>query len=368
MRSDFFDNAPIGFHCLGPDGIILQANRADWEMLGYSEAEYVGHPVLDFHIEPDRMAEKLRALARGESLSGFEASLHCKDGSIRHVLIDASPSMCEGSLVYIRVVTREFGGYEDAAEQLRRYQANLEELLEERTREYQQFKAELESFSYAVAHDLRAPLRAIQGFSDALMEDYGPQLDPAGREYAERIAAGARRMERLIQDILSYTQISHREVHLASIRLEPAVKDAWLEITSQGDASDSDLLIPCALPAVLTNHGLLVKALTQLLSNAVKFVAPGTRACVRVYAEPADEMVRLWIEDNGIGIAPEFHRRIFGVFERLHGIEQYPGTGIGLAIARRAVERIGGRMGVESSVNAGSKFWMELPRIEESHV
>jgi PAS domain S-box-containing protein len=367
MLSDLFDNAPVGMHCLGPDGIILRVNRTEREMLGYTEEEYLGQPATRFHVDPAMMEQQLKALARGGVLREFEAQLRCKDGSSRDVLIDATPLLRDGKVIYIRVTTRDFSAFKGAWQRMLRYQNNLEELLGERTRECQQFRAELESFSYTVSHDLRAPLRAIEGFSDALLEDCSDQLDSAGREFAERIAAGARRMDRLISDILAYTQISHRVVHVAPVRLEPAVHEALQELRGEIDLCQVDLRIEAPLPAVLASRAFLVKALRHLFSNAVKFVTPGTRPCIRFHAESCGEMVRAWVTDNGIGIAPEFHSRIFGVFERLHGVEQYPGTGIGLAIARRAVERMGGRMGVDSALNAGSQFWMELPEVEESH-
>jgi PAS domain S-box-containing protein len=250
-----------------------------------------------------------------------------------------------------------------------RHAAELEREVTERTSELQEANAELEAFAYSVSHDLRAPLRAMQGFAQALLEDYGGRLDEVGQDYAKRVVSSSQRMEALIQDLLDYCRVGRTKIEPKPVRLSAAVAEVLAELDGELRQREAEVTVEEPLPAVLGHHATLLQAISNLLTNAVKFVAPGTRPRVRVWAERRQEarggldpaVIRLWVEDNGIGITPEHQEQIFRLFERLHGGEEYPGTGIGLAIVRRSVERLGGRAGVESAVGAGSRFWIELP-------
>lgn len=248
--------------------------------------------------------------------------------------------------------------------QVERHAAELEARVAERTAQLRASNAELESFSYSVSHDLRAPLRAMQGFANALLEDYADRLDAAGQDYARRIATAAGRMDTLIQELLAYSRLGRTRITLGPVSLAAVVETAVAQCEAELDRTQAHLEVVAPLPEVIGHRSTLVQVVLNLLTNALKFVAPGVMPRVRVWAEPRGERVRLWVEDNGIGIAPEHQGQIFRVFERLHGIESYPGTGIGLAIVRRGVERMGGRTGVLSALGAGSRFWVELPRAE----
>jgi PAS domain S-box-containing protein len=221
---------------------------------------------------------------------------------------------------------------------------------------------ELESFCYIVSHDLRAPLRAMQGFADALVEDYAFQLDSVAQDYARRIVGASRRMDRLIQDLLIYSRLTRNEIPLSSLPLESALDEALGVLEGELQKAGTEIQKEEPLPAVRAHQPTLVQVLTHLIDNAIKFVGPDVTPVIRFYQEENGDCVRLWIQDNGIGISPEFHAKIFRVFERLHPPERYPGTGIGLAIARRGMERMEGRLGVESELGQGSRFWIELKR------
>ncbi len=223
-------------------------------------------------------------------------------------------------------------------------------------------KDAVNSFAYTVSHDLRAPLRAMQGFSQALLEDCGPQLDAQGIDYANRIVAATKRMEELIQDLLAYSRIGRTQMEIRPVALDAIVEDAVSSLSATIGDAHAAIKIDKPLPAVLGNRPIVQQVIANLITNAVKFVKPETTPEIRIYAEPRGAAVRLWVEDNEIGINPEHHQRIFKVFERLHGVESYPGTGIGLAIVRKAIERMGGQTGLESAVGQGSRFWIELPQ------
>jgi signal transduction histidine kinase len=249
---------------------------------------------------------------------------------------------------------------------LRARAADLEARLSERTAELRESNAELETFCYSVSHDLRAPLRALQGFATALLADHADRLDEEGQDYARRLAGAARRMDSLIQDLLAYSRVGRSDMQLRPVSLASIVAEALEQVKSEAKERGAEVTVDPALPTVVGHRGTLVQVSSNLLSNALKFVAPGTPPRIRVRAERSDGNVRLWVEDNGIGIAPEHQERIFRVFERLHGIEAYPGSGIGLAIVRKAVVRMGGRAGVESEAGRGSRFWIDLPGTEEA--
>ena len=260
------------------------------------------------------------------------------------------------------------------ANQLVAINQNLEREIAERKRAEQEIERradelgavnkELEAFSYSVSHDLRAPLRAMQGFAQALNEDFADRLGPVAQDYTRRIVAAACRMDTLIQDLLAYSRLSRAQMLLQPLDLRSVM--AQIRTHTEGEFRDREasveVAIPEAFPHVMAHPTTLVQVVTNLLTNAVKFVGPGVRPHVRVWAEERDEWGRLWVEDNGIGISPEHHGRIFRVFERLHGSEIYPGTGIGLAIVAKGTERMGGRAGVESTPGKGSKFWIELSK------
>jgi PAS domain S-box-containing protein len=245
-----------------------------------------------------------------------------------------------------------------AEDEVRRLNATLEAEVASRTAELRAANGQLEAFAYTVSHDLRAPLRGMEGFARILMEDFADDLGKQGQHYARRIVGAAERMERLIDDLLTFSRIQRAEVRLQS--LDPtrialaAVEDA------AGQSPDACITVDSHLPSVVAEPVVLSHVLSNMLTNAVKFAKPGEQPRVRVGGERMGQRVRIWVEDEGIGIAPEHQERIFNAFERLHGQEAYPGTGIGLAIVKAGVERMGGYAGVDSKTGNGARFWVEL--------
>jgi signal transduction histidine kinase len=244
---------------------------------------------------------------------------------------------------------------------LRTLNDSLEIRVRHRTEDLEEAVKELESFAYSIAHDLRAPLRGMAGLADLLLAEQAPRLDPEGREFLGRIKASASRMDRLIHDLLTYSRITRSEIDLETVDLEALLEEILKEMAEELRARKADVIVRRPLPIVRGHRVTLSQAITNLVANAVKFVAPGVEPRVTVRAEPKEKSVRLWVEDNGIGIPGEHHDRIFGIFQRLQEDASIPGTGIGLAIVKRAAERMGGAVGVESEPGKGSRFWIELP-------
>jgi len=344
------------------EGIVTSWNQGAERIFGWTAEEILGKSITVI-IPKERLAEEKEIIARvvrGERVDHFETVRQRKDGSRIDISLTVSPVRDrEGRIIGASKVARDITERKRTQAELQRLSEHLEARVRERT-------AELEAFSYTIAHDLRAPLRAIHRFSDIVREDYAGAIDATGRDYLRRLAQGAARMDRLIEDLLEYSRISRVEIHVHPVQLSAVLRDVQIHLAADLEEKQTRLAVADPLPVVMGDRMLLLQALTNLISNALKFVAKGTVPDVRISAERRESNVRIRICDNGVGIAPEHHERVFQIFERLNSSELYPGTGVGLAIVKKAVQRMHGRLGVESETGIGSCFWFELPAGETS--
>jgi PAS domain S-box-containing protein len=235
--------------------------------------------------------------------------------------------------------------------------AQLENLVQQRTHKLSDIIGELEAFSYSISHDLRSPLRSMIGFSDILLEDYAPKLDAEGAGFLQRIGLAGRRMDRLIQDVLNFSRLSSSEIDLGPVNSDALLRDVIRSYPNL-QAARVTITIEPGLPHVRANEGLLTQCVANLLENAVKFVPAGQQSLVNVTARSESGRTRLYFADNGIGIPEHSLGRIFDIFQRVG--RDTEGTGIGLAIVRRATEKMGGTVGVQSELGKGSVFWLDL--------
>ncbi|MBL7044421.1 MAG: PAS domain S-box protein [Pirellulaceae bacterium] len=371
-----FEEARDGILLANPETKQLgMGNRAICTMLGYSKEEFARLRIHDIHPEEHvpHVVDQFDKQARGEVLVAEDIPMKRKDGSVFYADVASAPMRIGGETVVMgqfHDMTERKRTQDELAranEQVRRLNLELEKRVEQRTAELRSANDELEAFAYSVSHDLRAPLRAMEGFANALVEDYADRLDPDGHEYCQHIVDSATRMDALISDLLAYSRLGRAELRPHATSMQRAVTHALDQLESEIRAAEARVVVKGVFPVVVAHHSTLVQVVTNLISNAVKFVAAGGRSEVKLWAETRGKWVRLWVEDSGIGIAPEYQDRVFRVFERLHGIESYPGTGIGLAIVDRAVNRMGGRRGVESRPGMGSRFWVEFKAEEEGH-
>jgi signal transduction histidine kinase len=248
-----------------------------------------------------------------------------------------------------------------AEEEVRRLNAELEARVAERTAQLTAANEELEAFAYSVSHDLRAPLRAIAGFAQALTDDYRAGLAPEGRNYLDKVLLATTRMDTLIQELLAYARTGRGAVRATPVPLEPVVQQLESTFGARVAAVGAVLRVLRPLATPLGDATLIGQILTNLVDNALKY-CPAERAPeVTISATASGMHVLLQVADNGIGIRPEHRERIFQVFQRLHTEREYPGTGIGLAIVAKAARAMGGEVTVESSMNHGSEFTVRLP-------
>jgi PAS domain S-box-containing protein len=242
--------------------------------------------------------------------------------------------------------------------------AALEKRVEQRTAELEFANQNLESFSYSVSHDLRAPLRAIKGFAQILESRYRDNLSAEGRHYLDNIVEASERMGALIEDLLKYSRIGRTSVNREPVLLEDILAHAVsdLEGRIQQVAASMELPPPQSVPEIVSDQTLLSQVFTNLIDNSLVYHQQDVPPHIKITCKEVAGSICIGVSDNGIGIPAEYHDKIFNVFQRLHSVDEYPGTGIGLAIVKKSVDLLGGRVWVESNVGQGSTFWVELPK------
>ena len=344
---------------MDPHGYIQSWNLGAERLKGYSADEIIGQHFSRFYGQEDRERGLPQHVLDTAAATGHfegEGWRYRKDGSKFWASIVVTALRDEEANLYgFSKLTRDMTERKMLLDQLRQHS----EELELRVREREQSNAELEAFSYSVSHDLRAPLRAIAGFAGALNEDYGPKLDDTARDFLQEIISASARMNSQVQDLLDYGRIGRVNMPLQPVNVAATVRAA---LKQTGEERNPAVTIEVPQDTYVSAYPqVLAQVLSNLISNALKFCRENSAPEVRVWIENRGAMIRISIKDNGIGIAPQHLERIWNVFERLHDRSTYPGSGIGLAIVKRAVNRMQGNYGVDSELGMGSTFWLELP-------
>jgi PAS domain S-box-containing protein len=351
------------------EGVITSWNNAAERIFGYTAAEVMGR-LVTLLIPPDRLTEEIEILSRlrrGERVDHYETVRRCKDGRLLNVSLTISPIMDgKGRIVGASKIARNItekkraeAALKSARDQLARMNEELERRVDERTASLRDAIAQLEEFSYTVSHDLRAPLRGMQVYSQALLEEHGATLDTEAQHCLARISENASRLDKMVLDVLTFSRVSRAEVRMERVRLDILVRDLIQQYPA--------MLPPRAIIEVARLHDVhghepsVTQVVSNMLSNAVKFVAPDVTPMIKVWTENNRDGVCLLVRDNGIGIKPDRQSRLFKMFERVHPGLPYEGTGVGLAIVRKAALRMGGEAGVRSDGSNGSTFWVQLP-------
>jgi PAS domain S-box-containing protein len=345
------------------DGHWVFANQAAARILGVeAPAELVDRSLLDF-MHPDiheRVRGRWKQLYEDKQpVEPSELKMLRPDGSIVYLETRAAPLDWRGRPA-AQVVARDVTERRRAEEEIRRLNADLERRVARRTAELQNKNKELETFSYSVSHDLKAPLRGIDGYSRLLLSDYEDKLADEGRGFLRNICAAAAQMQRLIDDLLAYSRVDKRSLQESRLDL-PALLESLLQERAL-DLKTVQLNVDISSDPIRADREGLAIVLRNLIDNAVKFSRRSTPPVVEIRSRVNGERHVFSVRDNGTGFDMKYHDRIFQIFQRLHRAEDYSGTGVGLAMVHKAVERMGGRVWAESEPGKGTTFHLDLPR------
>jgi PAS domain S-box-containing protein len=362
-----FDSVPDLIAIMDAQHRVVRVNRAMADRLGIKADEFIGqlcHDCVHGTKCPPAFCPHTLTMQDGrEHVAEIHEERLGGDFLVSTTPLRDEAGLVVGSVHVARDITerkRQEVALMRAKQQLDLANALLEEKVQERTAKLRETITDLEQFSYSISHDMRAPLRAMSGFSALLLEECQQSLSGEHVDYLRRIASAAQRMDDLIRDVLTYSRVVRGELTLVPVDLDTLVTDILRHYPHlQAHRAEVEVLHPL-LPLV-GHTTLLTQCLSNLLDNAIKFVAPGIRPRLRLWTERCETRIRVCVRDNGIGIASSQLHRIWRLFERGHHQNEYAGTGIGLSVVKRAVERMGGIVGVESQPDQGSTFWFELP-------
>jgi PAS domain S-box-containing protein len=354
-----FTQAPLGMMVVDLNGRILQANAALCRLLRRTEEELRGRKAISLTVPADRprLAEQMHRMFATEGAT-FVLEKQMERA-------DASPVWVQNSGAILRDGEGRPVSVIDLCQDitpLKLSRDEMEQLVQQRTSALRDKTKQMESFCYTVAHDLRAPLRAIAGYAEILAIDYAATLDAAAMEYLEKIATAAGRLDRLIQDLLGYTRVQQIPLTREQVDLAVIIDRVIGQLQRDVELAGATIEVRRPLGVVGADPPTLDHVFLNLISNALKFRREDVPLRIQIRAEDHDQRVRVWVQDNGVGIDPRFAERVFRMFERVHDDRKYSGTGVGLAIVATALDRLGGSYGVEPNPEGGSRFWVEFPK------
>jgi PAS domain S-box-containing protein len=358
-----YEHAAIGIEQVDLNGHLLMVNPALCRMLDYRQKELLGKTCDEITYPEDRArnARLLEAMLRGERDFYEIENRYCRrDGSAAWVHLTCSPVKdSRGKPLYLISIVQDITELKRAVEGFRKLNAELEERVARRTAQLTAANQELESFSFAVAHDLRAPLRHIHAFADILAEEAGPALEPLARQHLGYIREAAQHMSHLIGDLLELSRMGRRELCARDCPMGALVEEVVAGLAADVKERDIEWRIG-GLPTVQCDPGLMTQVWTNLLSNALKFTRPRQRALIEVGCKDAEGTPVFYVRDNGVGFDMQYADKLFGVFQRLHRQEEFSGTGVGLAIVQRIVRKHGGWIWAKAKLDQGATFYFTL--------
>ena len=364
---DLYNNAPCGYHSLDKDGLIVKMNDTELMWLGYTRPEVIGKKHLTDLLTSEgraRFDEQFAELKRTGAVSDVDLELVRSDGTILPVIRSASVQRDEnGEFVMSRSTVfdnTERRRKDSAIRDLNRTLHERTEELEAANMELEAANMELDAFSYSVSHDLRVPLRAMDGYSHMLEEDYGTELDAEGKRMLHAIRQSATKLSNLIDDLLMLSRLASARPNVVDVDMNSLVYEVLTEVKAGANPAAQVTVEPLA-PAK-ADRTLLRQVWANLLTNAFKYSSGRAQPVIAISSQVDTDCVAYTVRDNGVGFNMNYYDKLFGVFQRLHGEKEFPGTGVGLAIVRRVVSRLGGRVWAESKPDEGATFHFTLPR------
>ncbi len=371
MLEQFFKFAPDAIVVVDSEGHIANVNNQAKKVFGYLPGELLGKPIeilIPVNLSERHLQHRTGYMSNPHVRpmgSGLDLKGRRKDGSEFPADVTLGP-LQTGEGKFVLSIIRDITERKQAEEEIRQLNVNLERRVLERTSELQVANRELESFSYAVSHDLRAPLRSIDGFSQAVIEDYADQLDDQARDYLDRVRAATQRMGHLIDDMLALSRVTLAELQHGTVDLSALAADVLAELQKSAPGRKVDWCIEPGLSAV-GDERLLRVLLVNLLGNAWKFTGKTANAKIELGAmrntpvQNTQDAPEFFVRDNGAGFDMTYADKLFGAFRRLHTAAEFPGTGIGLATVQRIVHRHGGQVRGTGLPGQGATFYFSLP-------
>ena len=358
------EQASDGIFILDQQGYFIEVNSRACEMLGYGREELLDLNAKELILSADKPIARLsfKDLRAGKAILR-ESRLRCSDGSLLQVEISAS-MLDDGR---IQAIARDITERKLAEEEIRSLNESLERRVVERTAQLEEINKELESFSYTVSHDLRAPLRFIGGFADLLMKRGGPNLDEVGLRYLRVISDSVKQAGDLIDDLLDFSRMGRVEMSRTVVNMDPLVQEI-LQMLDTETAGRTIIWQIESLPEIKGDPSMLKIVWQNLLANAIKYTRTRSEAVIEIASTSKGNEYIFFVRDNGVGFDMHCADKLFGVFRRLHSAQEFEGTGIGLANVRRIIHRHGGHTWAEGKVDRGATFYFSLPKqIEEGN-
>jgi PAS domain S-box-containing protein len=346
---------------IGSDGRITDVNVATEKVTGHSREELIGADFMDYFSEPEKAKAGYQQVFQDGFVQDYALEIQHKDGHLTPVLYNASVYRDEtGQGVGVFAAARDITERKRAEEEVRTLNAELEQRVVQRTAQLEAVNKELEAFSYSVSHDLRAPLRAIDGFSRVILEDYIDELNDEGKRVLNIIRNNTQKMGQLIDDLLLFSRLGRQEISPSDISMTELAKGVFEEIKSPADERNLQFNMK-TLPLAQGDRSMMKQVFANLLSNAIKFTRSRKMATIEIGGINDGAENIYYVKDNGVGFDMQYVNKLFGVFQRLHSAEEFEGTGVGLAIVQRIIHRHGGRVWAEGRVNEGATFYFSLP-------
>lgn len=354
------ETVPVGISISTPEGSVPEVNSTLWKTFGYdSKEEFIKVPAF-VHYYDQKDGERFTELyGKVGEVRGFEARFKRKNGAMFWGFMNSLTQTTENRTLYLSTF-QDITERKQAEEEIKRLNEELEQRVIDRTAQLETANKELEMFSYSVSHDLRAPLRAIDGFSQVLLEDYAGRLDASGKDYLQRVRAASQRMAQLIDDMLKLSLVTRAELCREEVDLSALAQEIVAELFRVQPSREVEFTVTSGL----CTHGdpkLLRIALENLLGNAWKFTGKRSGARIEFGMTHRDGGAVYFVRDNGVGFDMSYAGKLFGAFQRLHDSSEFPGTGIGLATVQRVIHRHSGKVWAEGDVEKGATFYFSLP-------